>query len=209
MNAMNQTGAFVADRINGLKRNPNEAITRASLAKLRRGVGKAPGSVPELWVATLDGLPESLLGKGIGPSRAEFAVHAALTLFAMHQQSKDINEKCMHSRENSALGQALRKLALKDALANDLQSGVDDSRIKRRFDRVATSSNIGELSGHLRSLIQLLRDEEIPLDYCALAEDLYQYQSPEARDVVRRRWGRDYYRTTNHDGEDGATHDEP
>lgn len=69
----------------------------------------------------------------------------------------------------------------------------DFLRIKRRFDAAATSDSLAEFSHHLRGLIQLMRDKAIPLDYAGLASDLYFYQSRDARDSVRLRWGRDFY----------------
>jgi CRISPR system Cascade subunit CasB len=41
------------------------------------------------------------------------------------------------------------------------------------------------------------QDKDITLDYPALTEDLYWFQFPEARDSVRLRWGRDFYRNRN------------
>lgn len=61
---------------------------RAELAKLRRGIGHAPGELPELWGGLLQGMPESFYGTN-GPSHEEWAVYLALTLYALHQQSND------------------------------------------------------------------------------------------------------------------------
>ena len=47
---------------------------RAELAKLRRGVGRAPGDLPELWGSFLRGMPESFQGRS-APSAAEWAVY--------------------------------------------------------------------------------------------------------------------------------------
>jgi CRISPR system Cascade subunit CasB len=82
--------AYVQQQIRRLCESVNESPTRATLARLRRGIGKAPGSMPEIWDITLNRLPEALVGKGELPSRGEWAVHTALTLFALHQQGKDL-----------------------------------------------------------------------------------------------------------------------
>lgn len=179
-----QAGVFVKRKISRLYETKNESAARATLAKLRRGIGKAPGSMPELWDATLDGLPETLIGKGNGPTRGEWAVHTALTLYALHQQGKDLKGQCMSS-DGEYLGVSVRKL---------IQNDEDEQRIKRRFDAAATSDSLEEFSHHLRGLIQLLKTKDIPLDYPALAKDLYWFQFPAARDSVRLRWGRDFYR---------------
>lgn len=175
---------FVDRKIAWLAKTENEAYARSTLAKLRRGIGKPPGSLSELWEVTLKDLPEDLMGKGQDPSDCEWAVYSAMTLFALHQQGKDLNKECM-SQKGESLGRSLRKL---------VGDEEEEKRIKRRFDATSTSTSMEEYSHHLRGLIQLLRAKSIPLDYPSLAEDLFWLQWPNARDSVRLRWGRDFYR---------------
>lgn len=177
------TAAYVNQRIRLQQNSSNESLIKATLAKLRRGIGKTPGSSPDIWEDTIGRLPESLQGEYNKPNYAEWASHLAITFFAFHQQSLDIKDKQMH-KEGETLGRAVRKL---------VTSPEDEARIKRRFDQVATADSQEELAHHLRGLISLLRAGEIPLDYAALARDLYLYQIEEARDGVRLRWGRDFY----------------
>lgn len=185
---------FVTYQISRLSGNKNEAATRATLAKLRRGIGNEPGSMPELWDVTLNGLDESLSSKDGAPTRREWAVHTALTLYALHQQGADIHQHPM-SKEENTLGTSLRKL---------IKNEDDEKRVKRRFDAAATSDSLAEFSHHLRGLIQLLKSQDIPLDYPTLAEDLYWFQFPEARDSIRLRWGRDFYRIKSNVENDGT-----
>lgn len=175
---MKELNRFVKNQIRQLN-DKKESSERAILAKLRRGIGKSPGSTPELWEITLKNMPEFTTNQD-EPTRSEWAVHTALTLYALHQQGK---ERCM-SEDGGRLGVSLRRL---------IKNEDDEKRIKRRFDAAATSDSLEEFSHHLRGLIQILKSEEIPLDYPSLAEDLYRYQIPEARDAVRLRWGRDFY----------------
>ncbi len=177
------TAAYVKQRILHLQQSGNESQVKASLAKLRRGIGKAPGSQPDIWEDTIGRLPESLQGEYNKPNYAEWASHLAITLFAFHQQSRDPKEKSMH-KDGETLGRAVRKL---------VTSPEDEARVKRRFDQVATADSQEELAHHLRGLISLLRAGEIPLDYAALTRDLYLYQIEGERDSVRLRWGRDFY----------------
>jgi len=179
-----QAKAFFQRKISWLKGIENESAARATLAKLRRGIGKKPGSMPEIWEVTLKDLPPELVGKGQDPSYGEWAVHTALTLYALHQQGKDLKLQCM-SKDGEPLGIALRKLVNDDE---------DEKRIKRRFDAASTSNSMEEFSHHLRGLIQLLKAKSIPLDYPALTEDFYWLQFPTAMESVRLRWGRDFYR---------------
>ena len=172
-------------RIIKLTESKNKSVTRAILSKLRRGIGKAPGSMPELWDITLGELPETLLSKGDNPTYGEWAVYTALTLFALHQQGKDIKRQCM-SKDSSHLGNSVKKLIQQD--------NGNENAVTRRFVVAATSDSIEELSHHLRGIVQLLKAKDIPLDYPALSEDLFWFQFSDKRDSVRLRWGQDFYR---------------
>lgn len=189
--------AFVNNKITWLAQTGNDAYARSILAKLRRGIGKPPGSLPELWEITLKDLPEELMGKGQDPSESEWAVHSALTLFALHQQGKTLGKECMNKGQEP-LGKSVRRL---------VGDQDEEKRIKRRFDALATANSMEELSHYLRSLIQLLKAKSIPLDYPALAEDLFWIQLPSARDTVKLRWGRDFYRPQK--TEDESNDDSP
>lgn len=162
----------------------NHRTLAATLARLRRGIGKEPGSQPELWEITLDELPESLQGNGARPSFGEWAVHTALTLFALHQQGNDIKEICM-SESEATLGGAMRQMIR--------QNPDREEAIKRRFMVAVSANSYEELVWHLRGLVQLLRSEKVKLDYPNLAKDLFYYLFPEYRDRVRLQWGRQFY----------------
>ena len=179
-----QVKRYVEHQLAKMSGSSNESATRSLLANLRRGIGEKPGSVPALWGITFDGLPESLCGTDTSPSRAEWAVHTALTLYALHQQGKEMKHQPMHQK-GATLGKSLRKL---------INNDEEEKRVKRRFDAAATSDSLEEFSHHLRGLIQLLKSQSVPLDYASLAENLYWFQSPDQRDMVRLGWGRDFYR---------------
>ncbi|MDO5112102.1 MAG: type I-E CRISPR-associated protein Cse2/CasB [Clostridia bacterium] len=186
---------FVRKRIGELTHSSNDAAVRAKLARLRRGLGCAPGSMPELWDVTLEGMPEELYSKDGAPTKGEWAAHTALTLFALHQQGKDMKTKPMNA-EGASLGASIRRL---------VKSGEDDARIKRRFDAAVTANSPAEFAHHLRGLVQLLKSENIPLDYPALAAEMVLFQTNGARDSVRLRWGQDFYRMIR--AEEKATQD--
>ena len=183
-NSGKQVSDFVSRKIGWILESKNDSAVGAILARLRRGIGKTPGSIPELWEMTLGDLPEALGGRSSAPTKGEWAVYTALTLFALHQQGNDRKGKPMH-RGGESLGASIRHLV------NDED---DKARVKRRFDAAATSRSPDEFANHLRGLVQLLKAEGIPLDYAALAEDLFWFQYPENRNNVRLRWGRDFSR---------------
>lgn len=161
------------------------------LAELRRGVGKTPGEVPQLWGYFLEEMPEKFYGNK-EPSRAEWAVYTALTLLALHQQGKDPDTNSMH-KEGQIFGKAI------SGLVHDVG---DKDRVAKRFNTIATANSMEELSHYMRGMVQLLRSGDIGLDYVKLAGDIYQFQFPEFVSNVRLRWGQDFYRITSKRNDD-------
>ena len=164
---------------------------RAELAELRRGIGHQPGDLPALWGSFLEAMPESFWG-GEGPSHAEWAVYLALTMYALHQQGKDTSSM---NEQGMTLGKAVRRLAEKNAASSG--QNWDESSVLRRFNALATAASMPEAAHHLRGIVQLLRREDIPLDYPQLAEDLYKFQFIDYAANVRLQWGRDLYYNAN------------
>lgn len=176
----------------------NESAQRALLAKLRRGVDHIPGEQPELWAILLDNLPEDMRSvRAEEPSRAEWAIHTALTMFAMHQQGRDVKREPMHQADVS-LGAAAGRLARSQP--GDLNENRE--RVLRRFNQVAAAASMEAVNHYLRAFIQLLHANNIALDYAMLARDLFRYQFDDLAKSVRLRWGEDFYATANDDKED-------
>jgi CRISPR system Cascade subunit CasB len=107
---------------------------------------------------------------------------AALTLYAIHQQSQTAS---MH-RAGYGLGRSVRALVLPDK--------SNEKAVRRRFEALGTASTFAELMGHARGLVRQLRSAAVPLDYGRLADDLAALQDPTAAAGVRLRWGREYHR---------------
>jgi CRISPR system Cascade subunit CasB len=163
------------------------ARSRALLAKLRRGIGKPPGALPEIWGITLADMPDEWTSRGSKPSRAENAVYTALTLYALHRQGK---ARSMNTEDKSmTFASAAALLIRKDENRFDA--------VKRRFDAVATALEFTELAYHARGIVQLLKAEDINMNYPVFAQDLLFFQFPDLADNVRLRWGEDFYRNTN------------
>lgn len=155
---------------------------RADLAKLRRGLGKPAGSVPEIWELTIGVVPGSLTWSRDEPSVAEQATHAALTLYALHQQSQSAPAHV----PGTSFGQAVGRLRFSDARSEEA--------VTRRFMAVATAETIDEVLIHARGLITQLRGEQ-GLDYARFANDLFGLLTPATAQSVRLAWGRAFYRT--------------
>lgn len=173
-------------RLNWLLK-PDDAAVKARLAELRHGIGSIPGSVPVLWGLIFDDLPESMLGKYGKPSREEWAIYDALTLYALHQQGNDPVTSNMNCKGVS-LGKAACKLVYEEGGTED-----DRARISRRFNQIALAADIETLTYYLRTFIPLLRGAGIGLDYAMLAQDIYMCQTENGQSAVRLRWGQDYY----------------
>lgn len=203
-------GEFVTQLQDGYLRDTGSAVGR--LAQLRRGAGKLPQDVPELWGLTgADQLYREQTLSEVQATRAENAAFLAVTLYALHQQSRP-NQR-MHSPRID-LGEAVRRL---------MPPGEIDEPIRRRFVRVGTAGSMDVLAYRLREVVSLLRRDSIPLDYALLAEQLYQAHTPDGLARARRAWGRSFHayrpsqdrggrsrpdRTTPDATPDGATDDE-
>lgn len=172
----------------------------AMVARLRAAVDEQPGA--SYAVLDVTRVPDRYLEQWHGdePTQRERAKHAAVTLYATHQQSR--HDAPMHV-DDVPLGEAVNRLA------HTSRDGDPASRrpaVLRRFAALGTADTFDQLLHHLRSLVRQLRDEKIALDYGLLAEDLVRFQKPSGPEHVRALWGRDFYRTDlNDDQPNGST----
>ncbi|GAA0900996.1 type I-E CRISPR-associated protein Cse2/CasB [Streptomyces thermoalcalitolerans] len=204
----------------------NDAAAVAAVARLRREAGRDLYTSPSSWgLEYLDDLvrlreqrrledhgssdPSPHLSHRIRlrqeqqEEREERAVHLAVTLWALHQQS--IRDHPMHV-SGWSLGRAVRRLADGGTGAQDeparpsadnraTDRGVHaDSPVRTRFVRIGTSVDFDMLGRRLREMVLLLRNARIPLDYGLLAEQLCHWQDEALQGSVRRSWGRDFHR---------------
>ena len=167
----------------------------AELAVLRRGVTKPLGSDATLVGLTVAGLYADPTKLPDTPQNAELAAYAALTLFAVHQQSH--RNARMHQYGYS-FGRSARLLGKQTNAAE---------AVRRRFTALATASSWDETMHHARSLVQQLRAHGIPLDYGQFARDLLSLQHLTSADRVRLTWGRDFYQVPRAD-DDNTPDDE-
>ncbi|MQS10346.1 type I-E CRISPR-associated protein Cse2/CasB, partial [Streptomyces sp. IF17] len=158
----------------------------ACLARLRRGAGKLPADVPDLWGLSGDhrlyrALPVADPANERANRAAENAAHLALTLYALHQQSRRPDRMHLAGVE---LGEAVRRL---------MPPGGIDEPIRRRFVQVGSSRDEKDLAFRLREIVSLLRREGVPLDYALLADRLEAWHFPRRRPGVRQKWGRSFH----------------
>lgn len=174
---------FVFKRIEAMGNSLDTGKTKADLAQLRRGVGKKPGEMPELWGIIFKDLPESLMTKSPEPSYAEWAIYTSLTLYALHQQGH--SETVNLNDDSARFGRAIRRL---------ITNEDEEERIQFRLSLVALSDDMAELSYRMKTIIRLLSAENIKLNYVDLAADLYNFQFENGADGVRLKWAQDFYR---------------
>ena len=179
---LGRIGLLVNQRIggaHGLQKRylDNESLGRAEVAALRKGANKAPGELPEIWELTCVEVPD---GAGDAPTREEIAVHTAMTLYAVHQQSRS---ECMFV-PGRGLGRAAHEL---------VGTNEENPSARARFNALVTSTTVAELRHHLRNLVSLLRSRGIALDHAMLADDIVRFQRPGGAKSVRLAWARQYY----------------
>ncbi|MET7668205.1 type I-E CRISPR-associated protein Cse2/CasB [Micromonospora luteifusca] len=159
-----------------------EAVS--ALARLRRGIGREPGF--DFTLERYLQVPEHLLGhrpdNDAEAADTEHAVHDAVTLYALHQQSR---RERMHV-DGRGLGLALAVL---------VRASRGPEGVRRRFAALGTASTYQESIYHLRSLITMLREHQIPVDYGLLADDLRTLRRPDKRLQVQAIWGREFFRS--------------
>ncbi|WP_233188031.1 type I-E CRISPR-associated protein Cse2/CasB [Actinomyces qiguomingii] len=168
----------------------NESQGRADVAALRKAASRLPGELPEVWSLTAVPVVSSA---GDAPTWEELAVHTAMTLYAVHQQSRTEGM----FQPGVGLGRAARDLI-----------GPHDQEnpsARARFNALVTSTTIGELRHHLRSFVSQLRAHRILLDHAMLADDLVDFQRPGGAKDVRLRWSRQYGRLTATDDSTSPT----
>lgn len=193
MTKRSEVARFVAHRIGLIEHGSSPGDAKAELANLRRGLGKQPGELPELWGSFLEDIPGGLVGKGKKPSAAENAIYTAMTLYALAHQGAD---PAIHSanQKDITLGRAAGRYAGADE--------TDRERMERRLKSILSSETVEDMGHGIRGIIQLIRDKDIRLDFPRLAADLYTYSFPEGKEQVRLEWARDFYRREKTDTKD-------
>ncbi|MFF0836683.1 MULTISPECIES: type I-E CRISPR-associated protein Cse2/CasB [unclassified Streptomyces] len=198
VSARERVTRLAADHLTALQRGylADQSHAVASLARLRRGAGRPAGQLPDLW-ALIDTGPLHQTPTGARPlterelGRAEDALHVALTLYALHQQSRRTGMyQADRPDRRRGLGAAVRRM---------MKPGEIDTPVHKRLVRAGTAADLATCAQRLRDIVVLLRREDIELDHALLAGQLYTWQRPGGADTVRREWGRSFH----------AWHDKP
>jgi CRISPR system Cascade subunit CasB len=149
---------------------------RAALAALRRGLGKAPGTVPELYPHVEPYVT--------GASKDEVdAAYVVASLFSIHPLPWTQPDGVPR---NTSFGWTLRHIRFRD-------DGSEDEGTARRF-LAALNCDREALPTHLRQLFSLLhaRAPEAPVNWARLIGDLVAWEEPNRH--VQRRWAEGFWR---------------
>jgi CRISPR type I-E-associated protein CasB/Cse2 len=167
--------------------DPGRPSAGAELAALRAGVGEEAGTVPAMWAFYRTRMGSELRARG-ALTRDLTAEHAALALFGIHQQGR---RQLMHAPGTSP-GAACRLLLARN-------SGTDRTALENRLGILLTSQDSRELAHHLRSLVPLLRQADVGLDYTLVRRAVRDWDDPkrpEAQSRLRSAWDRDFHRAS-------------
>lgn len=154
--------------------NMNESTVRATLAKLRSGIGKGISSADlEFILKDLDDFAENR-------DKELKIIFDVLTIFAKHQQGINIKYQSMNN--------------LKTPFCKSLQQIPNYEKsegIRKRFQAMLSSQTTDELTRHIRVLVSL--QKEISFNYPKLANDIYNFEFDENRESIRLKWGKEFY----------------
>ncbi len=141
---------------------------RGALATLRRGLGREPGSVVEMYPYVVPWLPAGL------SRQAEAAYYLVAALFAYHPSPGGSGN-------------------LGDAFRGTLDAQGDNTAIERRFATLL-AAHPDDLPFHLRQAVSFLKSKERPIDWRQLLADLQAWGHPDG--YVQKQWARSFWGRT-------------
>jgi len=150
-----------------------EREDRGALAALRRGLGRPPGTVPDMYPYVIPWLPDNP-----HPSQ-EVAYYLVAALFAFHPASTGLGDMGDHM-----------------AAARD---GGNEDAVERRFTALL-AAHPDDLPDYLRQAVSFLRSKDIPINWTRLLYDLQFWSHPDHGDRIRKRWATHFWRYRKQEG---------
>lgn len=165
---------------------------RAALAALRRGLGQAPGTVPDMYPYVVRFLPKD----AYPDSWAEQCYYLIAALFALHPESAIEGNLGSH-------------------FAATLEPNPDNNpninaATERRFTALLTA-HPDDLPFYLRQAISFLKSKEVAVNWHQLMWHLRDWGYPERQNRVQKQWAAQFWRRQNaaDEGADGAGDADP
>jgi len=165
---------------------------RGAIATLRRGLRKAPGTVPQMDRHVLRFLSAD---SGI---EQEGHYYVVASLFAFWHQGRD---SPVIAEGN--LGRSLR--ALVDLEENPNTRDSIEQRIEKRLV-ACLNCHRDDLPEHLRQIVSLLKSSDVPIDWTQLISDIRYWERDDWR--VQKAWARGFWIGSRKREEDEAAHTE-
>ncbi|HUN19574.1 MAG TPA: type I-E CRISPR-associated protein Cse2/CasB [Caldisericia bacterium] len=138
---------------------------RAGLATLRKGLGKEPGTVTEMYKYVYSRIP------GQTNLFDEKIYFLTASLFALWHQGKQRLEEDFEGD----LGKTFRQISKK----------MESESIKERFTAII-NSHFDDLPNHLRHAVSLAKSKDVPVNWSFLLEDLKWWNNDDKR--VQKKW---------------------
>ena len=204
-----RVGGVVTKIIAKLEAISESSAGKATLAGLRKSIGKPLSESPEIWDVLFGNMPDDYLGERGVPTDEEASICTALQLYALWKQGvskkgavlgenyggstekaergeENDKEETLKSSRTSNMGKSLRALRV---------AKKDTKSVDQRFNAMITVSTFNELTYHLRQMIKLLKSAapNAGIDFARLAEDIYWFGRG-YQGGLRINWAREYYR---------------
>ena len=138
---------------------------RAALAAMRRGLGRPPGTVADMYRYVVPWLAAD------APIWLERAYYTVAALFAYHPAPGSTGNMGDHF-----------------ARARDPRG--DDTAIERRFTALL-AAHPDDVDSYLRQAVSLLKSKEVPIEWHQLLSDLLGWGHPDR--YVQRQWARAFW----------------
>ena len=157
---MSEQYAFI-----GYLHSLREKEQRGTLAALRRGLGKVPGSVPETYPIVIPRMPE-------GTTRWEEEIYFIIaSLFAYHPSPEGQGD----------MGAVFQKVH-KESQSESIES---------RFVALLRAHK-DDLPNHLRHAISIAKSHNVPINWAELFTDLRQWNRFDRK--TQRKWANSYWK---------------
>jgi CRISPR system Cascade subunit CasB len=91
---------------------------------------------------------------------------------------------------NISIGEALRKLHLKDKDISDIEKSSSALRLRR----LLACKDKEELMDILKPVLRYLESSDLLLDQARLLDEILWFDNDKSRDKTRARWARDFFR---------------
>ena len=186
----------------------SSSVARAHLALLRRGIDDGRVRWMNVGFDLYEDWPQDTLGNPAFDNDANivtetWAIATALQMYALHQQSKSQGMAWMPDHKDTGNGAEAKQRARSERFRHSFghacrmidadQDGSKVTPVLRRLQIMEDAPDLDGIRHQLYSLIRMMRNQDVKLDYQAFAQDLYLLELPGRRASVFHRWARQYY----------------